>query len=162
MTPFRVTAPVAPVVGIIDLKAHLRVDYSDDDILIQALQDAAVSYLDGWRGILGRCIMRQQWAMTCGQAGTFRLPFPDVVEASVSSGDVTLSRDDLGAIATTTEPATVTMTLEAPADILAAVVLIVKMLVAHWYHNREAVGVNQSEMPLAVQALIEPIRWARL
>jgi hypothetical protein len=32
------------------------------------------------------------------------------------------------------------------------------LLIGHWYANREAVGVNVSEIPFAVQWLINPLR----
>jgi uncharacterized phiE125 gp8 family phage protein len=45
-----------------ELKAHLRVDCDDDDALIDGLIAAVVDDLDGYSGILGRCIVQQAWA----------------------------------------------------------------------------------------------------
>ena len=83
MIPTLVTAPSADIVSIQDLKAHLRVTNSDEDLLIAALGDAARAYLDGWTGVLGRCIMPQTWQVKA-KAGTIVLPFPDVTSVSAA------------------------------------------------------------------------------
>lgn len=163
MAPILVTPPSAPLVALADLKAHLGVNFADDDALIQSLEKAAVAHLDGWRGILGRCIKQQVWAVSFGCAGCHRLPFPDVASVVVDAGDVVLSQDALGSRVEITEPTTVTMTIKAPDDVAEIAGLAVKMLVAHWYANREAVGVGGlQEMPFAVNRLLAPIRWILL
>jgi uncharacterized phiE125 gp8 family phage protein len=35
----------------------------------------------------------------------------------------------------------------------------IKMLVGHWYSNREAVGNTGQNVPLGVAALLEPLKW---
>ncbi len=35
----------------------------------------------------------------------------------------------------------------------------IKMLVGHWYANREAVGSTGQDVPLGVHALLEPLKW---
>jgi len=59
--PVLVTAPTAMPVSLTEAKAHLRVTSSDEDALITALIASATAYLDGWTGILGRCLMQQIW-----------------------------------------------------------------------------------------------------
>ena len=59
----RYAAPTTTPVDLDEVKAHLRVDFSDDDPLITALIDAATSYLDGWTGILGRAMITQTWEL---------------------------------------------------------------------------------------------------
>lgn len=163
MTPVRTAAPADPVVSLQDLKAHLRVDSDDDDMLITAYQAAAVGWLDGYRGVLGRCIMPQTWAVTYDAPGTYRLPFPGVQAVEADAGTATLSHDALGSLVTLTEAATVTLTAKAPDDILASVQMIVKLMVGHWYANREAVTQGSfAELPMAVNALLAPIRWVRI
>lgn len=158
--PVRIVPPISPVVALTDLKLHLRVDGTEDDTLIAAYEAAAVAYLDGWRGVLGRCILSQQWAETYAQAGMFRLPFPDVSEVVADAGVATLTRDCLGSVVTITEPATVTMTTALPEDALDTVKMAIRLLVGHWYENREAVAeANISSVPLAFDALIAPLRW---
>lgn len=68
--PVLVTPPAIAPVSLQEAKAHLRVDFPDengvippheDDTLITGLIEAAVSHLDGWTGILGRCLVEQEW-----------------------------------------------------------------------------------------------------
>lgn len=163
MIPRRVTAPIDPVVLLPDLKAHLRVDSNDDDDLIEALEKAAVAHLEGWRGILGRCIKRQTWLVEYDTAGAWRLPFPDVLEVSASAGDAKLGFDTLGAHVSITEACTVSMVCELPDDALETVKLIIKLLVGHWYQNREAsTELSLKDTPMAVDALLSPIKWRQI
>jgi uncharacterized phiE125 gp8 family phage protein len=88
--PVRVAAPSTTPLTRAQVKAHLRVDFTDDDDLIDALIQAAVSHLDGWTGILGRCLMEQTWRqdydafMPC-----MRLPlYPVISVVSVKYDDV--------------------------------------------------------------------------
>lgn len=157
--PIRTVPPASPVVPLSDLKLHLRIDGSEDDTLIIAYEAAAVAHLDGWRGVLGRCILSQQWTETYVQAGMFRLPFPDVSAVSADVGTATLSQDCLGSLVTITAPCTVTMTAAMPQDALEAVRMAIKLLVGHWYEHREAVAeASLSSVPLAFDALIAPLR----
>lgn len=163
MIPVRTVAPADPIVTLSDLKLHLRIDYDDDDALIGSYLAAAAAWLDGYRGVLGRCVMPQTWQVVYGAAGTYRLPFPDVQTVTASAGTATLSSDCLGPLVTVTEAATVTMTVQCAPDILASVQQIVRLLVAHWFQNREAVSDGtMSEIPLSVDALLAPIRWVRV
>lgn len=137
----RVTPPTEPVVTMRDMKEHLRVLHDDEDMLIQSLTDAAVSWLDGWDGVLGRCIMPQTWRIEAADlVAGFRLP--DASEV-VSETDGSL-----------------TVTCAMPVEKLPSVQAAVKLLVGHWYQNREAVGDALHEQPMAVRALLEPLRNA--
>lgn len=158
--PVRVVAPQEAVVDLSDLKIHLRVDGDAEDLLIAAYERAAVSHLDGYRGILGRCILSQQWEVTYSQAGLYRLPLPDVTHVTASAGTATLTHDCLGSMVCLTEGATITLTAALPEDALDTVRQAIRLLVAHWYANREAVvtGTTSGELPLAVAMLIGPIR----
>lgn len=52
------------------------------------------------------------------------------------------------------------MTVALPADALPAVKMAIKLLVGHWYENREAASeVRIEDAPLAFGALIAPLRW---
>lgn len=137
----RVTPPTASVVSLEDMKEHLRVSHDDEDFLIQSLTDAAVSWLDGWDGALGRCIMPQTWRISPSDlVAGFRLP--DVSSAV---------EDDDGSLV---------VTCAMPAEKLPSVQAAVKLMVGHWYRNREATGEGLSEQPMAVRALLEPLRNA--
>lgn len=61
ISPVLITPPASLPVTLDEAKLHLRVDGADDDTLIAALLQAAVSHLDGWTGVLGRCLVEQTW-----------------------------------------------------------------------------------------------------
>ena len=137
----RVTPPTVPVVTLQDMKEHLRVLHDDEDMLIQSLTDAAVSWMDGWDGVLGRCIMPQTWRISPADlVAGFRLP---------DASDVVADPDG-----------SLTVTCAMPLEKLPSVQQAVKLLVGHWYRNREAVGEKLEAQPLAVRALLEPLRNA--
>ncbi|MGL4489176.1 MAG: head-tail connector protein [Rhizobiaceae bacterium] len=54
---------ISSICTLAEAKAHCRVDHSDEDIYIGTLIEAAISYLDGFRGQLGRCIGEQTWEL---------------------------------------------------------------------------------------------------
>lgn len=60
--PVLVAAPATLPVSLPDCKQHLRVDYDDEDGLIELYLQAAVSHLDGAEGWLGRSIVAQTWS----------------------------------------------------------------------------------------------------
>jgi uncharacterized phiE125 gp8 family phage protein len=61
--PRLVTPPAAsPLpVTLAEVKAHLRIDDAEQDAVLTALLGAVIAHLDGWSGVLGRCIMAQTW-----------------------------------------------------------------------------------------------------
>lgn len=81
LRPVRVTPPAVAVASIEDFAQLAGIDFSDDDALALQLIQAATDHLDGYAGILGRCMVNQTWRVdfadwsTCGY---MRLPFPDV------------------------------------------------------------------------------------
>lgn len=90
LKPIRTVAPAETPVSLSEVKAHLRVDHADEDSLIQGYLDAAVAHLDGWRGILGRCMVTQTWRLDLMEfptTGVIRLPFPDCASVSVAYTD---------------------------------------------------------------------------
>jgi uncharacterized phiE125 gp8 family phage protein len=107
--PTLLTAPASEPVSLEAAKAHLRVDSDDDDTLIGGFILAAVGHLDGYTGLLGRCIITQVWVQKFDDwRAIMRLPFADVqgvvlnyfdendVEQTVSSTLYTLFQDGLG------------------------------------------------------------------
>lgn len=70
LAPVLITPPASLPVTLDEAKLHLRAAFpnedgsmpaTDEDGLITALLEAAVSHLDGWTGILGRCLVEQTW-----------------------------------------------------------------------------------------------------
>ncbi|RNF32946.1 head-tail connector protein [Paracoccus methylarcula] len=155
--------PVGDVVTLAEMKGHLReLDNFEDGLIQQAINDA-VAHLDGWRGILGRCILEQTWEVDIPCAGTFRLPLPDVIDATSADATVTLSRDGLGSLVTVDATATVSFRAKMPDELMPVVQRCVKLLAAHWMENRLAAsGDDIRATPLAVDAMIGPIRWTRI
>lgn len=81
LAPVRVTPPAEPPVSLEEAKAHLRVDFGDDDFYVAALIEAATTHIDGWSGILGRALVTQTWRQDlCGFPwdGVIRLPLAPV------------------------------------------------------------------------------------
>ncbi|WP_028029895.1 head-tail connector protein [Gemmobacter nectariphilus] len=166
--PVLVTPATAEVVGVSDLKAFLRVDHGDEDGLIGALADAATAWLDGWGGVLGRAIMPQTWRQDFEGPGPHVLAMPDVVTVAATVDDVAVDViiEAIGAgAAVTAEGVTgtlrVTYTCQMPPERLPAAQAAVKMLVAHWYMNRETVvtGTIATDVPMTVGALVAALRW---
>lgn len=189
LRPVLKTAPADKPVSVAGVKAALRIDFDEDDGLVGALIDAAISHLDGWGGILGRCMIDQVWTQTlpawpCGQV---RLAFPDVSSVVVSYRDPDdavqviadtnyrlIERADATAIewidgfslpslASRSDAITIDMTAgygAAAADVPAAILRAIELLVGHWYQNREAVvvGTIVADLPFAVSALLSPYR----
>lgn len=84
--PRLVIAPSERPVSLAEAKAHLRVDATEEDAFIGALIASATDHLDGWSGILGRCLVSQKWSRSFGgfPSGPIALPFPDASSASIS------------------------------------------------------------------------------
>lgn len=81
--PVLITPPAAPVVTLEEAKAHLRVDHAADDALIEGLIGAATGHLDGWTGVLGRCLVEQTWRQEYdGFARDLHLPLGPVIAAT--------------------------------------------------------------------------------
>lgn len=171
--PVMVTPPAATPVTLDEVKAHCEAaDFTDDDAKLQGFLEAAVSYLDGWTGILGRCLMPQTWRQEfdCFER-EMRLPgFPvrsiesvtyedsDGVTQTINASFYTLLSDDRGAFVrfkstydfagvSSERPAVHVVYICGEADanaVPAALKNAIKMLVEHWYRNRGAAEVGAS------------------
>lgn len=79
----RVTPPV-DFIQLDEAREQCRVEEGVDDQVLQRAIDAAISYLDGYHGILRRCIVNQVWRLDIARPGqTVRLPFPDINDIAV-------------------------------------------------------------------------------
>lgn len=173
LRPVRVTPPAGgPIVTLDEIKRHCRVDGTDSDLLLPALVQAATDHLDGWSGILGRCLVSQEWRLDVGEwpaCGKVRLPFPDVSSVAIKysdadNADQTVSsslydrfEDERSAVvafrsgfsapalqADRPDPVRVTFTAGF-GDITAvpqALKVAISLLAAHWFENREAVNIG--------------------
>jgi uncharacterized phiE125 gp8 family phage protein len=186
MKPTLVTPPASDPVTLEDVKAHLRVFFTDDDTYLEALIKAAVSHLDGYRGILNRCIVSQAWKTTrCTWCRKIDTLFTDTTAAVIKYFDtdgVERTVDNTNnaayrvypdyirfnndfvfpALNTDRDDPISIVTTHGYDEVPESLVLAIKILVAHWYRNREPVtfGGNPTKIPFSVNALLAPHRWA--
>lgn len=175
--PVLVTAPATTPVSLTEAKAQLDISYTDKDDLITALIAAAVSYLDGWTGILGRCLITQVWRQDFDCIDrVLRLPlFPVIglgsvkyddaneVEQTVSAGSYDLLADDLGfyvqfknayvtPVIDTNNPPSVRVAYSAgyadAASVPQAIKQAMLLLIRHWFDNPTAVNVGTIVTPM--------------
>jgi len=187
----RTTAP-DPIVSLADAKAHLRVDFADDDAFISGLVMAAEAMLDGPNGMVGKAIATQRWTLTKAMmVGRTRLPIPvvpfrsvvslkyydiDNVQQTADLADfVVFGNEDFGYIEPIVSwplmydrPNAIELIFEAGfgdvADVPKNLVHAAKMMIGHWYEDREQVSAGEmSEIPLGVYDLvnISRIGWVK-
>jgi uncharacterized phiE125 gp8 family phage protein len=162
------TAPALTPITLAEVKAHVRVDHSDDDAMLQTMIDAAVSYVDGYSGVLGRCMIEQTWelyydAFPCGDLliplgkliSVTSVEYVDpVTELYVSWDAANYEIDNVSLdgwvipvngwpiIMDTSNAVRVTFKAgygATAADVPAAIRQAMMLLIGHWYYNRESV-----------------------
>lgn len=94
MKIYRLTEPES-FISLAEMKLHLNVDDSDHDSVITALTSAAIQYLDGDKGILGRALAPATYRLELAgfPAGPLCIPLPptiavDAIEYLDENGDV--------------------------------------------------------------------------
>lgn len=114
LKPVRTVAPdpLKPVLTVAECKQFLHIDHADEDATIEIFRDAAVSYVDGLTGILGRALINQTWRVNLDGWPTceIRLPFAPIsaittikywdgatpsVQQTVTASDYVLLEDHL-------------------------------------------------------------------
>ncbi|WP_139317512.1 head-tail connector protein [Rhizobium oryziradicis] len=79
-----VIEPPTAVVTVDEARAHLRLDHTDDDGLLETLIKAATGWIDGPAGWLGRCIggqvLEMRLARWPSRGSDLPLPYPPVVQ----------------------------------------------------------------------------------
>ncbi len=186
--PVLVTAPASTPVSLTEAKAQLDVGYTDKDTLITGLIAAATAHLDGWTGILGRCLITQTWRQDFDRFNRcMRLPlFPvasitsvkyddaEGAEQTIANTNYALLCDDLGfyvqfkdtysfAAISTVRPAVRVAYVAGEAAAPDAIKQAMLLMIRHWFDNPTAVsvGVIVQAMPMAVDALLAPYRRVR-
>lgn len=150
--------------------------YSGDDARLLQLIHAAVAYIDGSDGVLGRAIMPQQWRMSVTFPGIeVDIPLPpliDVVSVAVATSDAPAALLANGYTITGQNPGT--LTLPGPSYSICDIIfecgytevpenlrLAILMLVRHWYDHPGIVEVGRIAMhalPMAVDSLLAPFK----
>ncbi|MBD9542943.1 phage head-tail connector protein [Ensifer sp. ENS04] len=182
----RTVAPTEPTVSLVDAKKHLRVFHDDDDSDIEAMVAAAEAAIEGPNGI-GIALMPQTWRLSLDHFPCEIVvplgPVTNVVSVTYkdASGDpvaVPSTRYDLDSSplriwpardtswpSIYCEPGAVKVTFacgfaELPADLVWAV----KLLVGHFYENREAVTTDLKaiDLPMGVASILERYRVGRV
>lgn len=191
LKPELITPPAQKVLSLDQVKAHCRVDHNDDDTLLERLIDVVTSYLDGYSGILRRCLINQTWRQKlCDwpQGSVIYLPLSSVSEVSIRYTDSngseqsvndeeykilddhcssfiyfkdSFSRPQLSDEASIDFVSGYGPTSEAVPDAIKHAMLL---LIGHYYENREAsmVGVSVTDLPMGVNALLNPFRRLKL
>lgn len=163
--PILVTAPSQPVVPLQDMLDHLRVDHDDDDLRIMGIERAAVAHHDGWRGVLGRCIMPQTWRQDFDRWGKLRIAMPDASDFAVSYRDadgewqpIEDFEDDIDGAGPYIEIENgpsglirVQYQCALPAEQLPAIQMAVKLYADTLYDGKD--------LPPAYHAIISALRW---
>jgi uncharacterized phiE125 gp8 family phage protein len=166
------------------MRSFLRIDDAEEDPLLAALLEGAVTALDGREGVLGRALVNQTWRLDCAgpdASGIVRIGLAGVSQVtgvtSLISGVATpwtgyqLQHDAYGAYvaanATSTWPDqdirddAISVTFVAgygPASAVPeALKLAIRVLAAHRYHNRESAG-----WPSGLLDIVMPHRFLRI
>jgi uncharacterized phiE125 gp8 family phage protein len=188
LTAVRTAAPLVGPISLEEVRAHLRIDQSEEDPTLQIYIDAATGYLEGPNGILGRLLATQSWLQPYPLFTDPLLlplelqPVQSVIALNYwdASGVQRLMSDTLYRLVqaeagprverTTADPWPATavrddaVSLEFVAGEIAVTTPIrqaMLLMVGHWYANREAVAAGgMAELPLAVTSLL--INQARI
>ena len=183
MKPELITPPASEPLTLPDVKAHLRVWFDDDDDYIRSLIKAAIAHLDGYSGTLNRCLVSQTWKTSHRHfSRKMETLFTDTTAVEVryfdENGDPQTVDDTnyivypdyikfknafvVPALDTDRDDAVQLISTHGYATIPESLLLAMKMLIAHWYRNREPVTFNAvaNKVPHTINALFVPHRWA--
>lgn len=184
IAPVLTAPPARALVDVRTAREHLRLSSTDEDWLVSELIQAAYQYLDGWGGILGRCIEPQTWRTTSAGFSSCDLPFPDVqdvvvkyldpagVEQTLATSAYRFGNDGSGAgaasayvafdpgfsfpaIADRSDAVRIDGTYGFPPGTnIRGIKAAMLMLIAYWFDVRD----GSAAMPPAVCALLAPFR----
>lgn len=163
------------IISLADAKAHLRVTHDDEDALIGQLRDAAVGQVERVSGVAlasGEWLWSMRWFpsrvdLPMGPVTALGdVTYYDSEGAPQTYADARLVGGSVypavnGVFPTAYDYAAVEFTAGlTSADEAPELVAAAKLLLGHYYANREAVAVGSSpvELPLGVQSLIDTYR----
>lgn len=172
------TVAGACALSLVDAKVHLRVDHTEEDTLITSLAQAAHNVVSE---AIGRVLTAETWTVALpGASGDLALPVRPVLTVesiayfdgddmpqTASVSDFYLFKDPdrpsmrpkdgkaWPSVRRRDDAMTITLTagMASVPDELAAAM---KLLVGHWYQNREAASEKAlSDAPMAVQMILD-------
>lgn len=186
--PMLITPPATLPVLLDEALLHLREDSSERDAYIEGLLEAAVSYLDGYSGVLGRALINQTWRQDFDRLGDcLKLPLLAnaitsivLVDASgaetvIADSNYRLQHNGLGSFVRMAsgfsspvqlaEAGGVQVTFIAGygaegTAVPASIRHAILAMVGHWYVNRETVvtGTIATQVPMSAEMLLAPFR----
>jgi uncharacterized phiE125 gp8 family phage protein len=181
------TPPAEEPLVLADAKTWLKLDQDEDDDLVRALIVSARLQVEA---LTGRLLVTQEWRLVLdawpvgGIVAVPIAPLASLSAASVTGEDGTVTALDLATI--TVDAASLPPRLKAAnrpppcgfagvsfdivagyggaADVPAAFVQAIRLLVGHWYAHRDELGTPGADpaIPRAIAALIAPYRVPRL
>lgn len=184
MLPTRISGPTESPISVAEAKENTRIDFSDEDELVQRKIDAAVSDLDGYDGALGRCICTQVWRVPFSKfRDVMQIPMFNVSDVVLKYADVTGDEQTVSSASyyvvqghtgtlihfhNYSEPETqeghpqpvwaeVTSGYGGADDVPANVKEALFRLVDHWYDNRSDAG-DSGTMPMGFSDIIAKIK----
>lgn len=169
--------PLSEPLGLVEAKAHLRVQHDLEDELIQSLISAARERTEV---VTRRAIARSVWTLHLRRpAQVIELPRPPVVELvrleyDDAEGRTIVWQPDSLRLDRASAPGILYIYDPPPADIAPApgafrviyeagytaetlprsIAQAMLLMIGHWYAHREAVGTPMAELPMAVRALL--------
>lgn len=181
------TAPIAEPLSVSECKAHLRIEHSEEDTLIESYLKAARQYVEA---ALNRSLINTTWKETWDCFPAIMRPSLAKVQSVTSiqyvDVDGTLqtlassryqtdldgepariwpaytdywpaSRSDLNAVRLTY----VVGYGASPTSVPECLKTAIRLLVGHWYENREPIvtGTIATPLGLTIESLIAPERW---
>lgn len=192
MALVRTTAPVITPVSLVEAKAHLRIEGSDEDMLVTGLIDAATAHVERGLGLAlitqGWMIMRDRWPASW----LTELPLAPLQSvASITTYDALAQASVFDAshyfADTVSNPPRLVLHGTAPwpepgrrangieivvtagfgdtaSDVPEPVRQALLLLIAHWYESREPVvlGDTPHEIPGTIAGVLAPYRPVRL
>ncbi len=179
------SAPATEPITTAEAKTHLVIDHSDDDTYVAALVAAARAYVENYTG---RQLVTATWTVDyeCFPSGdTIELPYPRLQSVtSVKYYDLAGTQQTFAAskyVVADAAPGRIRLvsgeswpqTLPSRAQAVEVIFIAgygaasavpddikhaIKLLVGHWYENRETVivGTSSDSVPFAVEALLNP------
>lgn len=186
MIPVYLDGPAVEPVGVPDIRAFLRLEHEEEDVLLGALIKAARLVVEATTRLV---LVEQRWRLMLAAPpadGVVRMPLAPILAVTE------VRAFDIGDVASVVPPADWTLERRADpvrlvlrgaaataeggleidldvgygagiADVPAPLVQAIRLLVAHWFENRgDALASDQPGLPPDVAALIAPFRRLRM